>query len=97
MAYVVEIKKKLSALKGLLRRKYYAEIIGIFGSYARDDNNSDSDIDILVRFIKGASLFDLVGLSDFLEEELDRKVDIVSERGLRKDIELFIRKDLIKI
>ena len=66
--------------------KYKAKILGVFGSYARNEQTSLSDIDLLVRFFDGASLFDLVGLADFLEEKLQIKVDIVSERAVRSEL-----------
>lgn len=79
----------LAALQGLrdeARRRYRAEILGIFGSYARGEACGRSDLDVLVRFLKGASLFDLVGLADFLEENLRLKVDVVSERAIRPEL-----------
>jgi predicted nucleotidyltransferase len=79
----------LSALRGLqdeARHRYRAEIVGVFGSYARGEARRPSDLDVLVRFLEGASLFDLVGLADFLEENLGLKVDVVSERAIRPEL-----------
>ena len=53
----------------------------VFGSIARGDDRPDSDIDLLVTFDEGASLFDLAGLGQDLESLLGRPVDIVSESG----------------
>ncbi|MEA1993947.1 MAG: nucleotidyltransferase family protein [Euryarchaeota archaeon] len=69
-----------------IRGKYKAEIVGVFGSYARGEQKKDSDLDILVRFHEGATLFDFVGLANFLEEELQMNVDLVSERAIRKEL-----------
>lgn len=56
-----------------------------------------SDIDILVSFDKGATLFDLTGLGYFLEEKLEVKVDIVSLRALRDEIRDKVMRELVKI
>lgn len=77
--------------------KYKAEVQGIFGSYARGEEEPGSDVDILVEFKEGASLFDLVDLADFLEENFQRSVDIVSTRALRKEIEPSVRRDLVPV
>ena len=65
-----------------IKARFKAEVIGIFGSYARDEQHSGSDVDVLVRFENGATLFDLVGLSDYLESALGVPVDVVSEKTL---------------
>lgn len=97
MMDINEIKKKLNEIKNEIRQKYKAEIIGIFGSFARKEEEKESDIDILVEFKEGATLFDLTGLADFLEEKLGRKVDIVSIRALREEIKGNVMKDLVAI
>lgn len=56
--------------------------IAIFGSVARGDEHPDSDIDFLVEFLPGSSLFDLVRLQDELRELLNCSVDVVSVGGL---------------
>jgi len=45
-----------------IRQLFKAEIVGIFGSYARCEEKATSDVDLLVKFEDGATLFDLVGL-----------------------------------
>lgn len=52
--------------------------IAVFGSVARGDAGPDSDVDFLVDFEPGSSLFDLLHLSDALEDLLGRRVDVVS-------------------
>jgi len=61
----------------------------IFGSVARGDDGPKSDLDVLVRFEKGRSLLDLVGVQQDLEELLGCKVDVVSEGALGTDSEIF--------
>ena len=54
----------------------------LFGSVARGEADSQSDIDILVEFEKGATLFDQARMSWQLEDFLHRKVDVVADSGL---------------
>ena len=51
--------------------------IGIFGSYARNENTAKSDVDILYQFDSEYSLFDLAGLQIELEDKLKKEVDLV--------------------
>ncbi len=81
-----EIKEKLEDLKGEVRRRYRAEITGIFGSYVRGEQGEKSDVDILVKFHEDATLFDFVGLAIFLEEKLGIKVDVVPQDTIREEI-----------
>jgi len=92
-----EIKEALRSLQEEIKEEYRAEIIGIFGSYARNEEKAGSDIDILVRFYEGATLFDFVGLADFLEERLNVKVDIVSERAIRQELKDQILKEVVMV
>lgn len=73
------------------------EFIGIFGSYARGEQNATSDLDLLVRFGKRLTLFDLVGLEQALTESLEVKVDLVTENALSPFIREYVEKDLKKI
>jgi len=61
---------------------YGASKVRIFGSAARGEDRSDSDVDFLVELEEGRSLMDLGGLLMDLQELLGRKVDIVTEKGL---------------
>nr|MBC8234936.1 nucleotidyltransferase domain-containing protein [bacterium] len=47
----------LKSLKGEVRQTYKADLKGVFGSYVRGEAKEDSDIDILVEFQEGATLF----------------------------------------
>ena len=62
--------------------RHGASNVRVFGSVARDEAHSDSDIDLLVEFDLDRSLFDHVALIHDLEELLGRKVDVVTDQGL---------------
>lgn len=57
--------------------------VRVFGSIARGEDRPDSDVDLLVAFGTGATLFDQAELIDELEKLLGRHVDVVSEGGLK--------------
>lgn len=63
-------------------RRNRAVGIRLFGSAARDEDTERSDLDFLVDFEDGSSLFDLMHLRDDLEELLGCPVDVVSVGGL---------------
>ena len=76
------------------KNKYNVEKIGLFGSYARDEATENSDIDIFVKM--KPSLFDMVAIKEQIENDLNRKVDIIREHKNIKPIFLkMIQKDLI--
>ena len=74
-----------------------ARNIRIFGSVARGDERRDSDIDFLVDFEPGRSLFDLAGLWLDLETLLGCKVDVVSSRGLKPRLASKVLRDAIAL
>lgn len=92
-----EIISTLNSLKDVIKKEYKAEIVGVFGSYVRGEQKETSDVDVLVRFFEGASLFDLVGLGDFLEERLGVKVDVVPIDTIRKEIKEAVLKEAVYI
>lgn len=89
---IIEILKKLN---NQIKKDYKAEIKGIFGSYVRGEQKKNSDLDILVSFLDGATLFNFVGLANFLEEKLNLKVDIVPIDTIRNEIKENILKEVI--
>lgn len=70
--------------------------IAVFGSVARGDASSDSDVDFLVEFEAGRSLLDLLRLTDDLEALLGCSVDVVSAGGL-KERDSHIRGEAISL
>jgi len=68
--------------------------IGIFGSAARGENTENSDIDILYQLKDTVGLFNIVRIKDSLEEKLNKKVDLVSEKYIHPELKLYIMNDL---
>lgn len=76
---------------------YGARSIRVFGSVARRQDDADSDIDFLVEMEPGRSLFDLGGLLMELEQLLNTKVDIVTEKGLKERIRERVLKEALPL
>jgi len=68
----------------------------LFGSTARGDDGESSDIDLLIEFEEGSSLFDLKHVEDDLSGLLGVHVDVVSVGGLLERDE-HIRREAIPI
>ncbi len=90
-----EILTILTDLKVELKKNFNVKQLGLFGSYVSDEYNEISDIDILVDFDEGADLFNFVGLSLFLEEKFECKVDVVPKNALREELKDNILKSVI--
>lgn len=75
----VDILKFLTDHKSEFEDKFGVTKIGLFGSFAKGENREESDIDIVVELEK-PDLLTLVGIKQTIEEQLNRKVDIVRYR-----------------
>ena len=71
--------------------------VRVFGSVARGEADSKSDIDLLVDLEPGSSLFDLGGLLMDLQDLLGQNVDVVTERGLRERIRERVLKEAVPL
>jgi len=71
----------------------------LFGSFAREESNFDSDIDLLIKIKKSANfdLLDYIGISYELEDLLERNVDVVQQGTLSKKIENIVNTEKVLI
>jgi len=85
MKSLEKIEKTLKKYKPSLKKEFKVKKIGIFGSYVRGEESKESDIDILVEFYEspGWEFFDL---KEYLEEILDKKVDLVTIKALKPQL-----------
>ncbi len=91
-----EIKKILKDHEKMLSERFKVKSIMIFGSYARNEQKEDSDVDIIVDFSKPIGL-EFVDLKEYLEEILGTKVDLVTPRAIRRKMRESILKEAVKI
>jgi len=68
--------------------------LALFGSQAREDQNPDSDVDLLVEFEKTPGLVSFIRTKQQFEKLFHRKVDLVTKNGLSKYLKPYIEKDL---
>lgn len=92
-----QIRLLILERKDEIKDKFKAGVLEIFGSYARGEEKEGNDIDVLVRFGEGASLFELVGVGYYLEEILGVPVDVVSERALHPMLKDNVLKELVPV
>ncbi|HEY4514588.1 MAG TPA: nucleotidyltransferase family protein [Candidatus Paceibacterota bacterium] len=74
-----------------------AKRASLFGSYARGDQTSESDVDILIEPPEGMTLFDMAGLVNDLEDVLGLRVDLLTYGAMHPRLEPYISKDAIII
>lgn len=91
-----EVKSVLIQNKENLYGKFKIKKIGIFGSYARDEQTPESDVDILVEFdvVPG---FEFVDLANLLEKIVGEKVDLISKGAIRPDRWKYVEEDIIYV
>lgn len=71
--------------------------VRVFGSVARGESDERSDVDFLVEMERGRSLLDLGGFLMDLEELLGKRVDVVTEKGLRSRIRERVLREAIPL
>ncbi|MGB3236810.1 MAG: nucleotidyltransferase family protein [Geitlerinemataceae cyanobacterium] len=70
--------------------------LDLFGSVARDEARSDSDVDFLVEFSIEASLFDLFRVQHYLEDLLGCSIDLGTKDALREHLREPVLKEAIR-
>jgi hypothetical protein len=80
-----KILEYLSRNKKYFRDNFHIIKIGLFGSYAKGEQRSDSDIDLIVEFEKNTpNLYDMKNkLRSYIKEDLDLDVDICREKYIK--------------
>jgi len=89
-----EIEQILKKNKKYLKKKFKVKEIGIFGSYARNEQLKDSDVDILVKFSDNIG-WEFIDLKDYLKEILDLEVDLVTIKALKPQLRDNILKEVV--
>jgi predicted nucleotidyltransferase len=96
MKSLEEIKTILLQNKSHLYSKYPIESLAIFGSYARKDQNEQSDLDLLVEFNDKIGIR-FIDLAEELEILFGFKIDLVSKNGIKEKYLKSIKSDLIYV
>ena len=82
-----------------IAKGHKAEKLWVFGSCARREERPDSDVDFLVKFSSGASLFDQGAIQSGLSSILGQGVDVVDSDALSREpyFAYAVRKDLVAL
>lgn len=93
-----EVQQVLREHRRILQERYGVQSIAIFGSYARGEPTSKSDIDLLVRLEKPIG-FRFFELWDYLESILGSRVDLLTPNALRRKprLEQRVQEELIYV
>lgn len=79
-----------------LREKYGIETIGVFGSVSREEDTPESDVDVVYSFRPEMDTYEnLLDLGDFLEDLLQRKVDLVSVEWMSEGLRVCVMREAI--
>ncbi|MBU0480148.1 MAG: nucleotidyltransferase family protein [Proteobacteria bacterium] len=91
-----EVIALLTKAKPELEQKYMLKTMALFGSYARNEQNDDSDVDILVEVDPAIGL-NFVSLADKIEALLELPTEIVSRRAIKPRAYKYIEQDLLYV
>ncbi|HUH96447.1 MAG TPA: nucleotidyltransferase family protein [Anaerolineales bacterium] len=92
-----EVIELLRKQKAELARQYGVRSLALFGSVARDQATSSSDVDLLVEFDRPVGYFGLFALQDHLEELFHCKVDLGTPDSLKPRLREQVLKECIHV
>jgi uncharacterized protein len=96
MEQLSQIKQVLAQLKPELSRRFHVQSLGLFGSVVRDDFSPFSDIDIIVDFDRPVGI-EFIDLARYIEQHLQKKVDLVSRRGVKDKYFKAIEREIVYV
>jgi predicted nucleotidyltransferase len=95
-----DLQDILSSLRELLpyiTQKYNVNSVEVFGSFVRNQNDKNSDLDVLITFSKVPSLLKFIELKNYLSDQLGVNVDLVMKDSLKPGIGKIILSEAISI
>ena len=92
-----QIQKTLQQQLPTLAKQYHVESLGIFGSYVRNEQKADSDLDLLVTFSQTPGLLRFIELENHLSDLLNVKVDLVMKDALKPNIGKHILREVVPV
>jgi len=91
------IRQTIDTHREEIRDRYGVAWIGIFGSYVREEQVADSDVDVLVTFTTPPSLLEFVALENYLSDLLGLEVDLVMRDALKPHLSQRILEEVVKL
>ena len=86
----------IAASKAELQDRFGVTGLALFGSTARDEAGPDSDVDVLVTFDGPATSARYFGVQFYLEDLLNRPIDLVTEKALRPELRPYVERELVR-
>lgn len=96
MLQAKDIENRIREIKPVLETRFHVNRIGYFGSYAKNNNTEESDLDLLVEFSKPVG-WDFFTLEKYLEEKLGIPIDLVTKNALKERIKEQILNQVIYV
>ena len=92
-----DILQFLKDNKDYFRKEFHISKIDIFGSFARNEQRADSDIDFLIEMENNVSnIYDLKWeLRELLKKQFNREVDVCNEKHIKPFAKTFVLKDAV--
>ena len=100
MTEQLSLKNVLSTLQAqmpYLSDKYYVESLGVFGSFVKNVQDEESDLDLLVTFHEVPGLLKFLELENYLSDQLGVKVDLVMKTALKPKIGQRILSEVVPV
>ncbi len=97
MRTTASVKQILESHKTEMNQLFGVKNLALFGSYVRNEQNENSDVDILVEFKETPTLFEFVRAENYLSNLLGLKVDMVMESALKHGIGKQVKLEAITI
>jgi uncharacterized protein len=94
---IEQIKAMLHKQGSFIHKTFKIKILGVFGSYARNESTMESDLDILVCYDEDTTLFNKIELQHYLEELFGIKVDLVAEEYIKPSHYESIMEGLVRV
>ncbi len=91
------LAQRLRAHLPELRARYGPDSVALFGSYVRNEQRPDSDLDVLVTLSRGLSLFELIDAEDDLKELLGVPVDVALRDDLQPRLARYILREAVEL
>lgn len=80
-----------------LAKDYHVDTLEVFGSYVRDEQTPESDLDVLVTFEEAPGFFEFIDLENRLSTLLNIKVDLVMKKALKPRLEQRILGEAVPV
>ena len=94
---IEDLRQILERNRPTLTEEYHIRSLGIFGSYARQEQTPTSDLDVLVSFSTPPSLLRFIALENYLSDLLGIQVDLVMQDALKPHLGQRILREVISV